>query len=255
MAEDFDQVFGDAETVEAPEAVEPQPVETPEPEALEQPEPEPAPEPAPEPPVEAPKDERVPLATYLDTRDRAKKAEARAAELEARFAQQPAPPSPYDDPEGYAAYQEQRVQALIVQDRFERSNEAAIEKYGEDTVQAAVEWATTKAQQNPSFAADYMRSTRPIEWIVQQHKRDGLLGQIGDRGVDEFVRDYIAKNPELLTPAPVAAAPEISVAAQPKPAVPPVRVPRSLATQGSGPSDVRDVATGPLAAVDTVFPN
>lgn len=223
---------------EAPDAPEPQteaPVEQPvEPQAepVAEPQPEPVAEPAPEP--EAPRDEQrtIPLATALNWRDEAKEAKRRLEQFEAQQRQPVAQPDPFDDPQGFAQHQQSLVQQAIIADRFERSNEEALEKFGEDKVRAAVEWAGERAKANPAFAAEYMQKTRPIHWIVQQHQREAMVSEIGDRSMDDFVRDYIARNPGLIQPsAPVAAAPVAAAVAQPamKPALPP----RSIASEVS----------------------
>lgn len=224
--------------VEAPaETQEPEPEAPPAPEAVAQPE---RPEPG-----------FVPIAAMMDERDRRKALEAELAQFKQ---QKPAPnaPDPYDDPQGFAAYQHSLVQEAIVKDRFERSHEDAVEKHGEETVQSALQWAQERATANPAFAAEYMSKTRPIQWIVQQHKREADLADYSKDPV-AFARRILEAHGQVS--APVAAAPAIPVAAPVQQAVPPVKVPRSLATQGSGPSDIREVATGALAAVDSVFPN
>lgn len=192
----------------------------------------------------------VPISALMDERDRRKQAEERARQFEQQQGQQP--PNPYDDPEGFAAHQQQMVEERLTQERFAMSDMFARERHGDETVETAVKWAQERAQADPSFAMSYMRHQNPIDWIVQQHKRDALLSDIGDPAkLDDWFAREAAKRGYAAPNAPVATA--ASVAVQPKPAVPPVRVPRSLASQGSGPSDIRDVATGPLAAVDAVF--
>jgi len=216
------------------------PVETPvEPQVEAQPEPEappalePAPEPTPEP--EAHKDEQrtIPLATALNWRDEAKEYKRRVEAFEAQQRQAPTI-DPFDDPEGFAAHQQGLVQQAIIHDRFERSNEDAVEKYGEDTVKAAVDWASARAQQNPAFATEYMGKTRPIQWIVQQHQRDALLSDIGDPSkLDDWFAREAAKRGYVTPSAPVAAVP---VAAVVQPATRPAPPPRSIASDRSAAS-------------------
>lgn len=249
MADNLDEVFGnptlDTTSEPDPAPVEPAPVEQPE---VAEPEPQPAPQPTPEP--EAPKDEprSIPLATALQWRDEARELKRWKEQQEAQQRQPAEAPDPFDDPTGFASYQQQQVQQAIIADRFERSNEDAIEKWGEDKVRAAVQWAEQRVQSNPGFAAEYMNKTRPIHWIVQQHERDALLSDIGGNVDDWFAREA-AKRGYAPQNAPVAA----PVAVAPQPASPPARAPRSIATMGSGPSDVRSTATGPLAGVDALF--
>ncbi len=215
---------------------------------------EPAAEPAPEAqeaPVEAKEVQHVPLSVMLDMRDGKKEAERRAADLERRLAEIEAAktpqkaPDPLDDPEGHTAYLEGRLNQAIIAERFESSNEAAREKYGDEKVDAATNWALEKAKSDPTFAAQYMRERRPVDWIVRQHQRDGLLTQIGDSDLDTFVKNYVAQNGEKLgLSVPPAVAP-VAVVPQQAPATPP----RSLASQPSSGGGVKDVPTGPMASL------
>lgn len=215
------------------------PVEA-EPEAPAEPEPAPEPEFAPvaQPEPEAPKEEqRVPLATFLDKRDEARELKRRLEAYEAREREQQQPAiDPFDDPQGFAAYQSQQVEQRLTQERFAFSDRFARKEHGAEAVDAAVQWAQERAQQDPVFAASYMRESDPIEWIVQQHKRDSMISQIGNRSMDDFVRDYLAQNPGLIgQPAPVAAAP---VAAAVQPAAKPAAPPRSIASERTAPAAV-----------------
>lgn len=197
-------------------------------------EPEPNPTPAPEP--ETPRDESrtVPLATALNWRDEAKEYKRKVEQYEAQQRQAPQRIDPLDDPEGFAQQQQQLVQQAIIADRFERSHEDAVEKHGEDTVKAAVEWAQTRAQANPAFAAEYMAKTRPIQWIVQQHKRDAIVSEMGDNPDDWFAREA-AKRGYVTQSAPVVAAP---VAAPVQPADKPAAPPKSIASERTAPAAV-----------------
>lgn len=256
MAELENELFADVTEAEGAEPEAPE--ITPEQVAEDQPEPEQPREAVAEPaPTNEPQHQRpeagfVPIAAMMDERDKRRALEAQLAEYQRQQAAQPAAPDPFDDPQGFAQYQNAQVEQRLTQERFAFSDRFARKEYGAETVDKAVQWAQERAQQDPVFAQSYMRESDPIDWIVQQHKRDSMISQIGNRSMDDFVRDYLAQNPGLISQtAPVAAAP---VAVTPQQATPPVKVPRSLATQGSGPSDVRDVATGALAAVDAVFP-
>lgn len=197
---------------------------------------------------------QVPLNVVLDERDRRKAAEQERDRYKqqweaAQQRQQPQNvPDPYDDPQGFAAYQEQRVQEAVTQQRFQMSELMAKQQHGEEVVTKASQWALEKANSDPTFAAAYHRQAHPIDWIVQQHKRDAIMSDIGDNVDDWFTREAAKRG---YAPASVvAAAPAV---AQTQQATPPVKVPRSLATQGSGDTDVRQVASGPTAAVDALF--
>jgi hypothetical protein len=242
-----DEVFGEATApaelaappAEAPQEATPQPeapVETP-PEAPAQP--------------EAPKEEHtVPLAKYLDTRDELKELRRFKAEQEAKAQAQPPvqAPDPYDDPEGYRAFHQAEVQRAVTAQKFEMSDVMARQSHGAETVEAAAEWALGKAQADPVFAAQYMRESHPIDWIVRQHKRDGLLQQVGE-DPDEFVRRRAAELGLIAQPAAGAQVPAVSAQQVPKPAAPP----KSLVGAPSA-GGVQSLPVGPLAGVEAVFP-
>jgi len=247
MADSVDELFPEPMAdIETPE--EPQPVEAPE--TVEEPTPEPEPAPEPEPQPEAPKEDEqrtIPLATALQWRDEAKELKRWKEQQEAAQKRpDAAAPDPFDDPAGFAAYQEQRVEQRLTQERFAMSDTIARQTHGADTVEAAVQWAQERAQQDPMFAGSYMRQPHPIDWIVQQHKRDADLSDYQKDPV-AFARRILEANGQLSAPTPAPAA------VVPTPASPPARVPRSLASQGNAPSDVRQTATGPLVGVDALF--
>lgn len=245
---------GSMDEPEAP-AVE-TPVEAPPaPEVVEQPAPEPTPEPEVPAAPEAKEDERnIPLPTFLDMRDRAKAAERRAAELEAQHAPRPTPPEmpdPIDDPQGFADWQQGQVQQALVTERFNWSDLMAKREHGEDAVKTAAEWATERAKSDPSFHQAYMQQPHPLDWIVREHKRNGLLTDIGDNVDDWFAREA-AKRGYAAVPAPnAAAAPVVAAQAQPAPSAP--SPPRSLASEPGKGDGVKEVATGPMSALEAVF--
>jgi hypothetical protein len=226
MADFLDQAFPEAEAPEAEVVETPNPV----PETV-------AEAPAPEPVIpevqdvvvpEKPEAGFIPIAALMDERDKRRALEERIRQFESQQPQaQPAMPDPYDSPEEFAAAQQAIVDQRITQVRFEMSDRFAKQAHGEEKVSAAVEWAKGKAESDPVFAAGYMRDPDPIGWIVKQHDRDGLVSQIGDRSIDDFVKDYISKNPGLIgVPVPAAVAP---VAATLQPAPKPAAPPRSIA--------------------------
>jgi hypothetical protein len=245
MADDLDAVFG------TPETEEPAPVEIVEPvvEAETPPEPEPTPEPR----QEQPEERHVPLGTFLDMRDRLKAAEDRARQLEQQRPKADIP-DPFDNPVEYAEHMRREVQSEVQRARMDMSWAMAVQHHGQDAADAAKAWALEKGQKDPGFAqmldVEFQRQPMPIDWLVQQHKRDALLADIGDPGkLDDWFqreaqkRGYVMQSDAAVAPAAVV----------PAPASAPARVPRSLASQGTAPSDVRQTATGPLAGVDALF--
>lgn len=247
MADNLDEVF--AQPMEAEE-----PTPNQEPEAAVEPTPETVEEPTPptQPEVEQhrPEPGYVPLNAVLEERERRQAAERRIAEFEAQAKPQEVP-DPFDDPAGYQRHFEAQLDQRLQAQRADMSYQFAVREHGKDKVEEARAWAMEKAKSDPVFNQQvgvvFQTEASPVDWVVQQHQRDALLSDIGGNVDDWFTREaakrgYVAQN------APAPAAP----AAIP-PASPPVKVPRSLATQGSGPSDVRQTATGALAGVDSLF--
>lgn len=236
MADFLDELMQNREPMEeapvADEIVQPEEVtEQPAPEPQPEPEPAPEPEPQPEPVKEDPR--TIPLATALQWRDEAKELKRWKEQQEAQQRQTTAAPDPFDDPAGFAAYQDQKVEQRMMQERFALSDTVARQQHGAETVETAVQWAQERAQQDPMFAGSYMRQQHPIDWIVQQHKRDALLSDIGDNPDDWFTREA-AKRGYAPQSAPVAA----PVAAVAQSVAKPPAPPRSIASERTAPAPV-----------------
>lgn len=238
MADFLDGVFSEKPPVEEPEATEvaQEPQQEPvEPEPQAEPAPEPTPEPE-QPAVQEAEARNVPLNVVLDERDKRKAAEAERdrykqqwEEAQARQTPQNAP-DPYDDPQGFAAFHEQRFQQGLVQQKFQMSEVMAKQAHGAEVVDAAAQWALEKAKTEPAFAAAYHQQAHPLDWIVQQHKRDAIMSDIGDNVDDWFTREAAKRG---YAPAPVtAAAPAVAPQVRQNAPTPP----RSIAGDAAAPT-------------------
>jgi hypothetical protein len=127
------------------------------------------------------------------------------------------------------------------------SDQIARQQHGAEKVDEAATWAMERAQSDPIFAAQYMREAHPIDWIVRQHQREGLLKQIGG-DPDDYVRRRAAEMG--LIAAPASATPQ---AATPQPAPAKQAAPRPSLVNAPSGGGVTEVPTGPLAAVEAVF--
>jgi len=254
MADDFlDKVFADAAPAEeAPVVQEPEAAVESTPETVT----EPAPEPEQQPEAERQQDRAgyVPIDAMLTEREKRQTAERELAQYRSQQAQTPqARPDPFDDPEGYDRHIEQQLEARVQKVRADTSYALAVRDYGKDTVEAARTWALEKAQSDPAFNQQvgtvFQTEMLPVDWIVQQHKRDALLSDIGDPSkLDDWFEREAAKRGFAKASAAPAAAP---VAVAPAPAPKPVMPPRSIA------SDATPAATppnaNPMAAMDAIF--
>lgn len=222
----------------------------PEPEVL-TPEPqqqEPIPEPAPQ--LEAPKEDEpkhVPLATFLDQRDEAKRWKQEAEQLRAAQAkpQPQAAPDPFDDPDGFAAAQDAKMHDALWRQKMQTSEIIARQQHGAEVLEAAGQWAADKVQRDPLFQAAFLQQNHPMDWIVQQHKRDAFLSDVGDNVDDWFTKEAVKRG---YAPAPTVAAPAAPAAPAPVPAPP-----RSLASAPGHGGGVQAVPTGPGSALASVF--
>lgn len=250
MADPLDDVFPEPQA-ESPEVevVAPEPIElTPDMEVPSEPQPE---EIKPEPAADRGAG-YVPIDAMLTERERRQDAERRLAEFE-RQRQPAVVPDSFDDPAGYNAYVQQQIDTAVQKNKVDTSWTLAVRDHGKDKVEEARQWALEKAQSDPVFRnqvdAAFATEALPIDWVVQQHKRNSDLQMLGDMSLQDYIEAEIAKR---TAGSPSAPAPALAVADL-KPASPPVRVPRSLASQGTAPSDIRQTASGPLAGVDALF--
>jgi hypothetical protein len=209
----------------------------------------PADAPAPEPQQDK-GDKFVPLAAMLDERDKRKALEAKLAEFERQQqAQQPQAdiPDPYDDPAGYNAHVAQMMQNNALAVKFDLSEEMALQAHGEEAVSAAKEWALSQDQ---AFKQQYIGARHPIDWVVRQHQQARDL-ELYKADPVAFARTILERSGQALaSDATGGAVP--SVGQQP-PASRPVTPPRSIASAPSSGGGARDIAMGPLAAVDATF--
>jgi hypothetical protein len=189
---------------EAPEA--PQDGETAEPAA--EPTPEPASEPAPAP---TPDPGFVPLTAVLDEREKRQAAERRAQEMERRAQdleaqRQAAPiPDPYEDPDGYRAFQTQQFQQAQLNIRLDLSEDLARGKHGDDLVTAAQQWALGRYEQSPAFRQEVLSHRNPYEFVVQQYQRDQFVSQVQPSDYEAF-KAWQAAQAAAPQPAPAAQA-------------------------------------------------
>jgi hypothetical protein len=197
-------------------------------------------------------DKNVPLAALLDERDKRKALEAELAAIRAKApVDQPAIPDPYDDPDGYNAFITNTVQQQTLAVKIDISEEMAKTAHGEEAVEAAKEWAIEHAAANPAFKQQFFGARHPMDWVVRQHQQARDL-ELYQKDPLAFARTILERNgqPPVTDAMPGA----VSGMGQQPPAIP-LRPapPRSIASAPSGGGSAREVATGPLAAVDSLF--
>ena len=195
---------------------------------------EPAAPPAPEPVIEeaeAPKPEaqQVPITALLDERDKRKALEAELAQF--RATQQPAEqvPDRWEDPEGYEAFQEQRIQTALYQQNLQWSERIATIQHGEETVSEAKKWGIERCGADPFFNAKVAASPDPVDYIVSEWKREQIASQVNPDEFKQF-QAWKAAQSAIQPPPQPAAAPSRSTP------------PRSLASAPSAGGIMTEVA-------------
>lgn len=201
-------------------------VETPQVETPAEPVVEPvAAEPAAVPPVAEPAKPDpgfVPLAAVLDERDRRKQLEAELARYQAQIAQQqPAEPLDVYDPEQLAGFTHQQV----INTKLDISEDMTRDKFGDELVDKARDWALQRFNANPAYQAEVLRQRNPWKFVVEQYQRDQIASQVSLTDFEQF-QAWKAAQAQLTqqTAAPVAATPS------------PVQPPPSLASAPSAGS-------------------
>ena len=150
-------------------------------------EPQAQPEPAPVAAVEAepeaaPAPQHVPLTAMLDERDKRKALEAELARRDALAAQQQPQqvqaPDMFEDPDGYRSYQEALVHNQALTTKLDISEELARDKFGDEVVDQARDWALQKFAARPGFQQEVFQQRNPYRFVVEQYQRDQMASQV-----------------------------------------------------------------------------
>lgn len=172
-------------------------------EAVAQPEPEqgeqePAQEPEQPEPEEKPA--MVPLKALHEERDArradSERLKALEAELEALKAPKQEPqtvPDMFEDPEGYNAYWESRLnnvqqsnQTALLNERLNLSERYATEKHGADVVEATKKWFAERVQENPAFQGHVLGQVDPYAFAVDQFQREQFMQSVDASELEQF---------------------------------------------------------------------
>jgi hypothetical protein len=173
----------------------------------------------------------VPLATFLDTRDRLTVAEKEAKELREWRAQQEAAarrqpvPDRETDPAAYEAHQRAAFDARLYEQARDMSHRLAIVEHGPQVVDAAFNWGVQRCDTDPFFNEKVRASKDPVGMVVAEWRREQALAKVGDPAeLDAFLAWKATQagaapapgqpTPQAAPPAAIAA-PRQSLAASP----------------------------------------
>lgn len=148
--------------------------------------PEPAPQGEPAATPAAPTEDRgyIPIAAVLDEREKRQKAEREAEELRRWKAEQEAkqsspPPDFFTDPDQRLSYERQQFAQELWNEKLNTSELIARQAFGDDVVEAAQKAFAAAAAQNPALAMDLRRHVHPYKFVVDWHKRERFLSEVG----------------------------------------------------------------------------
>ena len=174
------------------------------------PEPEPVVETVVEPVVEQPKEpQHVPITALLDERDKRKNLEQELERI--RAAQQPqaqpSAPDMFDDPEGYTSYQHQIQSQALLNSKLDISEEMARDKFGDDKVNAARDWALSLFQNRPGFQQEVFSQRHPYKYVVEQYEREQIASQVTPDDFAQYQAWKLAQSQIQPAPQPQQAPP------------------------------------------------
>lgn len=146
------------------------------------------------PPVEPePAAHHVPLATFLDMRDRLTAAEREKQELadwrkkqEDEARKRPVP-NRNTDPEAFEDFRAEQFVSQMRAQSMNFSKRLAVRDHGQETVDAAYQWGVQKCDQDPLFNQRVAQSDDPYELVVSEWKRDQTLSRLGDGDMEAFL--------------------------------------------------------------------
>lgn len=179
---------------------------------------QPAPQPAPEPqgviegapPAPVVEEQRhVPISAILDEREKRQQYQREAEELrrwkaEREAQEQTKPKDFYEDPDGYLRNVQQQQQHAIWNERLNMSEMMAVNKHGDETVTQAADAFKQAAAKNPALVHEFTQQRDPYGFVVQWHKRNAALTEIGEdpAAYKERIRTELMAELQAQQPAP-----------------------------------------------------
>lgn len=179
----------------------------------------------------------VPITVVMDERDKRRNLEAELAALKQQ--QVPAPiPDVFEDPQGFAAHQAN----IALNVKLDLSEDTAREKYGDEAVDQARDWAIQQFQSRPGFKEQVLSQRNPYRFVVEQYQREQIASNV-------TADDYAQFQAWKAAQAELSQQPQAAQAATPSQPSPP---PRSIASAPSA-GGVQHQPSGPGQAYDGLF--
>lgn len=129
-------------------------------------------------------------------------------------------PDPYEDPQGFAAFQTSQVQEVIYAQNLNWSRQIAEIRHTPEAVSQAHEWAFEKCEADPFFNQRVRSSADPYGVVMEEWKRDQLLSKFQPSDYDQFLAWKASQGAPQAITQPVLAQP-VPVGRPPVAAPPP----------------------------------
>lgn len=202
----------------------------------------------------AKQEHNVPLATFLDMRDKLKKVEARNAELEPKDTD-PVVPDPAKDPAGYAHFLTVQTQMTTMNDRLNFSEKLARKEHGTEMVDKVREWALAKFDTDDDFTRRVLGDADPYEAAIAIYNEEQLRSELKNPEDIAAFRAWKAAQANGGTPVVNAEVKPAATAATPatKAVAKPVVIPKSLVTAPQGGGGTHAIPVGDGNAFDATF--
>jgi hypothetical protein len=153
-------------------------------------------------------------------------------------------PDVFNDPDAYTGHINQTIQQAVINTKLDLSETYNRDRHGNETVDAARDWALERFAANPAFQNEVLQHRDPYGYVVDVFKREAAMKALGSVELTEIEQFRAWKTAQAALPPVQAAAP----VATPPIVTPP---PRSLATAtsaGNGPAPKADAAEAFLAS-------
>lgn len=124
-------------------------------------------------------------------------------------------PNPVEDPEGFAQFQEQRLEQRLFNERLNLSESMLRHQLGNEEVDAKIEAFKKAATANPALRAELSTQPNPYKWAYETGQRLLAMDEIGTDPAAyraKLEADIRAKlQAEFAAAAPAAAAPRVAL--------------------------------------------
>lgn len=168
-------------------------------------------------PVETPKEAEppkpevppgfVPYNALKEARDEAARHKEELKRLRGEQPQQQVP-DVFEDPDAFTEHNRQLAAQMSLNTKLELSEDMARDKFGDQVVDSARDWALEKFRTSPAFQQEALTHRNPYRFVVESYQRDQVFSSVAPDEIEQF-KAWKAQQASLAaTPAAPAAQPQ-----------------------------------------------